>query len=945
MKRLAQLLGPSLRVMANAVASLLLWTVWLGLILLAAAQIYIASTNELAVPAFLLRAFEARIAQSGLRVTFERTTLDPTGRLLVQQPRVFVPGFADPVVTARAAYVGFNPWAVALGRFEPREIRLLEGTVAVPAMLSPSGRPEPIVRDVDALIATGANQLNLRHVSARVSGLLVSLHGTVASTPRAGRSPEELAGLVRARFAEFCRGAVEFTRRLEAFDEPSLDLELTLSPSRGAMVNTELTARGCKLDRPFAMQLGRFRATTRFPLLGDPLSSSTLDFVADELKLPNAIAARHVAATLRGRLHQAQLRVEPDEIQISTDALTLPEGVVEAASATLHPKSLTQWSGDAVARVLGVPMSLSGEADLSAKTAEVRVAGAVAPAVVDAISTRVHVDVRKFFVFERARILESDAQFGPEWKFRHLTARVTVGGMNAHGVRLDEGAATIDLTPQRLYSPDAYVRLGDNFAGGSYEHVFATRAFRFLLDGRLRPLDISGWFREWWPKFFERFDFTAAPPDASVDVTGIWREGRRSSIFVFADAKAPVILKQKLQRVRTRLFIRPGFYDGLEVLAIDPAGGTARGTFTLAVDLDAGAWRSFDVDAESTVALGVASGMASQLGQSLLAPFSTVNAPAVKLRGHFDGPGVNARHRTMELIARTAGEFRYHDLPLQDVSFLLRLHDDEIAVDNVDAKFAGGGLKGHAKVWGPASERRIGFDGAVTDASLGIGVAALQDYVANRKGQPRPSPGKFMKEKANVRIDVAASAEGLYGNALSFHGNGNTVLRGPEIGEVPLFGPLSDLLKFTALRFTSARSSFKISGPKLEFPDVALRGANSAIDAHGDYWLDRRELDFRAKVFPFQESGSVIKSVVGVVLTPISNALEVKLTGSLEKPDWAFVIGPTNLFRSLAPTPAATADASQPAAPETKPMPVSPPAGQALPDAPNPERAPAPKVN
>jgi crotonobetainyl-CoA:carnitine CoA-transferase CaiB-like acyl-CoA transferase len=110
------------------------------------------------------------------------------------------------------------------------------------------------------------------------------------------------------------------------------------------------------------------------------------------------------------------------------------------------------------------------------------------------------------------------------------------------------------------------------------------------------------------------------------------------------------------------------------------------------------------------------------------------------------------------------------------------------------------------------------------------------------------------------------------------------------------------------------------------YANDALRGANSAVDAHGQYYLDRRELDFRAKVFPFEESGSVLKSVVGAVLTPLSNALEVKLTGSLEKPDWAFVIGPTNFFRTLggADTPAdgespkAPPAADKPSAAETK---------------------------
>jgi hypothetical protein len=127
------------------------------------------------------------------------------------------------------------------------------------------------------------------------------------------------------------------------------------------------------------------------------------------------------------------------------------------------------------------------------------------------------------------------------------------------------------------------------------------------------------------------------------------------------------------------------------------------------------------------------------------------------------------------------------------------------------------------------------------------------------------------------------------------------VVHGAEIGEVPLLGTLSELLKFTTLRFTEGRANFQIENARVVFPEVTLRGANSAIDAHGTYALNRRELEFNAKIFPFQESENVLKTVVGAVLTPLSNALEVKLTGSLDNPQWAFVIGPTNFLRALSP--------------------------------------------
>jgi hypothetical protein len=910
MKRSASFLREAARAVTSAAAAFALWTVWLLLALFAALQVYIAARNEVKVPDFVLRRLEARAAESGFRVTFDVATFDPTGRILVHSPRVFLPGIEDPIVTARAAYVGLNPWALLVGKPELREIRLLGGSVAVPAILSASGKSEPIVDDIDAVVLPGTREWVVRHVTGRIANLPVSVHGTVALGVAKAGPATDVAAAARQHFQEFCRGAAQVVRQIEGFEDPVLDIGLERSSLRGAVVTVELVARGFKIDRPIAAELRGLRLKARLPLFEDAPALSRVEIAAERIELPNAIALQGVAAVVRGRLRANDFRVDPEDVDLSVASLRTGDYSADAVSASFRCDTLTRWQGTAVGRVLGSRLAVSGAADLTARTASVQFAGTVDPQVIDVVSARTHVDVRKFFTFETLQCDDGRAEFGPGWRFERLSGHVELEHILAHGVAMDEGSADIRLDPQRLYAPEAYARIGQNFARGSYEHEFATRAFRFLLEGRLRPMDIAGWFHPWWPKFFARFEFPAGPPPASVDVQGIWREGRKTSVFIFVDAAKPVIVGQPLQRVRTRLFVRPGFYDGLEVFAADQGNGTARGEFALTSDLASGKWRTFDVDATSTVAFGAAAKIASGLGSSLLEPFELAQPPAVKLRGHFDGPASPAPpHRTLDLEARTSGELKFGHFPMEDVSFTTTIRDDEFTVDNIVGKFSGGTVAGRAKVWGTPPERRLGFDASVKDASLGRAATALQNFMADRKGQPHPVPGKFVQEKANVLIDAAASAEGLYGNQLSFHGAGNAALRGAEIGEVPIFGPLSALLKFTALRFTTADATFKINGPKLDFSRVALRGANSAVDAHGQYLLDRRELEFFAKVFPFEQSGNVLKSVVGVVLSPISNVLEVKLTGTLEKPDWAFVIGPTNFFRSLTPSAAETAPA------------------------------------
>jgi hypothetical protein len=101
---------------------------------------------------------------------------------------------------------------------------------------------------------------------------------------------------------------------------------------------------------------------------------------------------------------------------------------------------------------------------------------------------------------------------GPGWKFEKFSARAHVFGIDAYHVHMEEGRAVVEFDGRHLRSPEAWARIGENFAQGSYEHDLATRQFRFLLEGRLRPLDISGWFTSWWTNFFKDYELPVAPP-------------------------------------------------------------------------------------------------------------------------------------------------------------------------------------------------------------------------------------------------------------------------------------------------------------------------------------------------------------------------------------------------------------------------------------------------
>lgn len=924
---------------AGIVGSFALWTLWLALAVTLVLQIYVASRNELTVPEVALQWVERRLAAVGLRAAFDRSSVDPAGRILLQQVRVHVAGISDPVVTARAVYVELNPWMLAAGIFAPREIRVSGGALIVPGRFSPSAAPEELVRDLEAVLRPGNRSLDLVELNARVANMTFTAHGILPLPPSRNHiDPQLIPRFIERHLASAGRKALTWTSQLQTLQQPALHLEWTPSESGSPAVDVTLSARGLDLPSP-TLQAGDLRLSTRALILGE-LMVSRIGFEAAFVRTPSfgGAAAGRVRGILHGRMHPGLLRFEPRDIELTAATLTAAGFSADALSATVRPGSWPRLDARLTALVGGEPVSVAADVDFGDRRATLGTRGRIAPALLDTIGEKLKVDVRRYFDFAEFELLDGEVRLGPGWGFEGLTATAQLQGIEAYGVSMDQGGAVVAFDGRRFEAPEAWATLGQNFARGSYIQDLQTREFRFLLDGRLRPMDISPWFRPWWRNFFRQFEFPEMPPEASVDVGGFWREGWRTRVFVFAESPRAVIRGGAFDRVRTRLFIRPGFFDGLEVFGTQDSR-SIRGTFTFINTPSSGSWRSLELSLVSNAGLELASQVIGPHAREWLAPFQLANPPEMRVNASFQGPdSPGGRHHRVALTARTTGRFQFHHFPMEDATFTAQINDDEILLNDFAARLAEGAVAGHARVWGRGAERRVGFDISLTDAGLGLLAGSLEQFFAIRQHREPAPPGRYVRDKASVRVDIAASAEGSYTNPMSFQGSGNALLRGEEIGEVPLLGALSELLRFTALRLTSAQANFRIDRTRLAFSEVALRGPSAAIDARGDYLLDRRELDFNARVFPFQESGNILKSVVGAVLAPLSTALEVKLTGTLQKPVWGFVMGPTNVLRALSSDGRQVEPDSTPGAPASTPpetSPASPPESSPAPPPPD----------
>ena len=915
----------TLRWCGSCLALLLCWAAWLVLAGLLAVQLWIATHRELALPDFALRAVERRLAASDVTARFGRAVFDPTGRVLLQDVRLYSPAHTTPLVTIRAAYARLDFWPLLVGDLRLHEIRVTGVDLHLPAMLSPSGADEAVVSDLDGVFHPGRSDYVIDLCTFRLAGVDVTaaggFHLPAAVRPHPGSLP--LLDLVLERYLKAGRKLEALRPQLDALEDPRLQLTFAPSTDRGAIVDARLFIRGFRPAAPYRVATASARAV--FALLGEAPYATRVEVAAERGEWAGKAEVRELRADLTGTLSPDRFAFTPQGLQLAAAggmAQGVPCGPV-LADLTFGP--LPRVRGEFAADVGGAAQTGRLDVELRPGAGTLHLAGTLTPELLQRAAALPGLAVARWVSLRDPVTAQGAVTFAAGWKPVRAEGDVTAGRVIAHDVALDGASAHLAYAGHDLQVTDLVLRQGDNRARGSYTMDTATRDYRFLLQGRLRPLDIAGWFKEWWPHFWEHFDFAAAPPEADVDISGQWKDPQRSAIFCHVDADHPRIRDVPFDRVRTTLFVRPFYYDVFGFTA-EHAGHAAHGSFVLAMEPHEPKYRTLDFVADSDLDPADCARLYGPAGEAYLTPYQYALPPRMHVSGHLVGPEVPGGPQTkFNLALATSAPFAFHGMPLDHLAFEARYENGDLDLHQVEAGFAGGKLNGKARLDGPVAARRLAFDATLKGADLARAINALEEVrLPGAPAGTKRAGTRFLQRASGGRLDLSLNAAGRYREPYSFEGDGRAAISGQELGEINLFGLLSELLSktllnFTSLRLDAAQAAFKIEGRKLAFSQVKLTGPTATIDAKGDYWLDAKTLDFSAIVFPLHKSSFVPAETLGVLLTPLSSLLELKLTGSLEKPSWSFLFGPVNILRTIvrppgAPPPASPAPAPAPPA-------------------------------
>lgn len=931
--KLLRVLRPACLWGARTAGLFALWTLWLALIVLLGIQVKIAVSHELVLPGFAKAALQRHFAAAGLRVDFSRALLDPAGCVQFEDVSVGDPALPGPLATAHAIYAEFNPWALAAGSLELRALQVSGAKLLANEEYSDLVAGTALVDDLDFTLQPQGRILAIPALTAHFGGTLpdVSLSGAL-SLPKGPSAPADPATLIRI-YKQYARelSKVPFeVSPLVYFSDldqtQSLSLRLQPDDDKIATVTFDWINRkgAAAAGEVPTLTAGPFHVHGSFPL--KPAPGTPLMLAGEIAGLYSRFGEFTCTANFRVRA-EWQGGSSPlvfRQLEVSAGGVTdTPLGdlrargtpLFDAATATLTREAPSSFTLDANALVTGVPWSIRYQQDQ--KSGRLTLAGPVTNALLTLARRFTGRDLGPLVQLAAPARVTANATFAltPEntRAFVRAEGELTVGAAHVAGVPLDGAAAHVTYDGRRLLCNDGFLRVGDSLARGSYEMDTSTLDFRLLLAGRLRPPAIDPWFGAWWPEFWRNFAFPAAPPEGDVDVRGRWFQPESTAVFVAADAPGAAVRGLAFDRVRTTLFVRPGWYD---VLAFSARQGEheARGGVSLRNEPGTDRWRQITFNAASDLALDPAAGLFGADGRALVAPYHFARPPSLQLTGRLDGQTDRGwTQSTADIAIAGPGDFTFGGFPLSDLTAQVRLRDDTVELPVLAVGFAGGRAEGHARITGAPAARRLAYGATLKDADLGAAIQAVENFAAARHPEAT-APGPQPKHLTGGKLGITLAAEGALDDQFNYRGGGTAEITGADFGQINLLGLLSELLNHTLLNFTSLsldtlQANFTVAGNQLAFSELHLSGPRAALDAKGTYLIDRGSLDFTAKISPFKESSSVLGNAIDLMTKPLSGALEVKLGGTLNKPSWVFVYGPTNFLRKL------TGDSSPPGTP------------------------------
>lgn len=831
-----------------------------------------------------------RIGPDNLEADWEDAVIDLRGGLLLSGFQLRNSATEQIIATAREAHLQWSPLHLVISRLAPiRSLEARDVEIYIPVSHSPTGLNEPV-------LSIHHVAMNEENGELRVGSLIVEcgkvrlymegtapLHAFSVTGDEGGESsfyellqqirrlPADLEALAEISWKMFPSGSHLFQLRALV---PNLEYDIGRMNSLSMRARMRLAKDGLSiLDLHMDGSLALTREIPKLPLIDEVLNREPIPF---ELSAGGALRKTgkiQVPSAIRLNLHPRDESLPVRHLLLRTAYWGNISPVHWIATS---PRAFSEgWAYPVVSRfedVTGFPFKLDFRGYLPQCLLTELVPGLP--------------DVR-MLKGAGADQIQLNATFDP--LSLSLQGMIATDGLyigQTHFARLHTG---LYLNRQQLRLEDLQVKQsGNQFASGSYTHEFSTSRFSLNAMGSTFPETLDILLGNWWQNIFKHIEANEPLP-ADVTVWGKWRDLKSLQSITTVDGKNGSYRGVHIPRLQLR--VRSNHqWAVLETLKASFPDGAFGGRIAIRSGLKGDdIFRAMLLDLESDApweALCAASGIEELCG----ATFS--GNPHVTVRGVLwqdSGKGFKARPQAdLRLgLIQHEGFSIVQDLRLEGLSLSGRLKGNTLDLTGLSGRFAGGVFTGGIRIdnWQSKENRHRHYNLQLVDAHFGSARTQLSESFGYDPNVSSALPTELHEGRVDAFLKLTTGA-GL-GEA---HGFGSVGLREAKLGQIHLFGGLSRFftsmgLNFSSLNLDALTFDWLLADSVLRINNGFVTGPSLRLQIAG-------ALDLAAQQLAMQAEVTLVKGMMGMVLSPVSENLHFDLQGPIADPQWTISFSP-----------------------------------------------------
>ncbi len=852
---------------------------------------YVVTLDETDMPEFLIRVLENEIKAQGATLSMSGIRIQPSGRITIDHPVIYSTELQSEIARADLISIKVDPALLLFGKTRLSELDVLNGSLIVPAILSPSGTPAPIVDQIDLRAENNRKGWTIKRSKLRFADALATASGTIDLADFPFLKPPKERKSLREQLIIFHKKAWEIKAVLTDVEGLEARFEINAPKGGGKTLRARLTAENVKWK--------------------DQASASDIQIDVSSILEESLVVESSIARILgpeKAFAENVALQAvwdafpSPSEWKPASVSLAIESGGQEieyASTFTINAKSLggDDWAATCETNLGGALWHFDFVGNPSERTASVELAGSLSPGMVDIASAVAKMPLERFATIIDKPSIRASAQFDGAWMPVSVDASATVGRIASQDAAFDHVIAQAEIRGKYLNVPNLWLRTGAQHGWLSVDLDLDTMRRRLLINSLFNPNTINGWIPDpWWTEFWDNFQFPDEGFYCLMDSRQIIKHPETLYLTGQAFGENLGIRGHLMNQIETHMYIRQHYFD-LYHMDVTREEGYIRGDaqFAIAEDPRDSKYKmsALWVDMETTADLHIGPDLIHEVRtdvEEILEPYRYEIPPYVKAKS------TNIRHKdlydyTIDLEVKTDNPFSYYHYPLDAVQAEVHLKNGYVIIPSLEASLASGKVSGKAEI----IEDEIELSGSLSAAHFGDTLKASSIYfLAN---DPEGSASSFPPEELSSYgglMDMSFEGKGIVGDSLSYDGKGTYAISGADFYQLQIFGGLSKALEgtglsFTTLKFEDAAGDFEVNKRYVEFPDVRLKGPVAQIRGGGNYDMEVGELDFKLKLLPFRSMPLI--NIPGLVFDTVLGIFEINLSGSVSEPKWSLFRG------------------------------------------------------